>query len=192
MSFYSDIQMMILRYCKLARAQVDNIMSKHKSFCHLEEIDIVKKIILIHCRGVTLPIKFTFDEIIRDVVMISNLLSQHTSLVGYYYGRDYYNSMNDKNNHNETVNFEFSFRDSEKRYKILFQGRHGKISYLDKVTQTTHAKLAINILATLSLISEFDSIEACYIGILAGIFVSKNRDRIKVKTSPNPPLTLIK
>lgn len=191
MSIYYDIKMVLLKYCRLVMAQVGKVMRKQESFCHIEEIDIVKKIVLIHCRGVTMPIKFTFDEIIRDTVMISNLLPQQASLVGYYYGRDYYSLMNGKNN-NETANFEFSFRDSEKRYKILFQSRHGKISYLDKVTKTTHAKLAINILAELSLISAFDSIEACYIGILGGIFVSKNRDRVKTKVSRKHPLTLVK
>jgi hypothetical protein len=187
-SIFNNIKVMIGKYSSLVSAQVSSVMWNQESFCHIEEIDTINKTFLIHCRGVTMPISLTFDEIIRDAVMVSNLLPQHASLVGYYYGK-HYNLINSQNSHNKISNF--SFRDSDKRYKILFQSRDGKISYLDKVTKTTHAKLAISILAALSLIGEFDSVEACYIGMLGGIFVSE-RNKKQAKISIKHQLALVK
>src|SRR4029077_19362622 len=60
-----------------------------KPLCSLEEINLHHKTISINCKGVRVPIKLKFDEIINDFVILANLSSKHASWVGYYYGKYY-------------------------------------------------------------------------------------------------------
>jgi hypothetical protein len=131
-------------------------------------------VIILHCRGVKSPIKLKFNEIVHDVTILANLSPQHASWIGFYYGKDYHALLRANNSdHNTSHNFNFVFRESDKRYRIVFQDRQGNIVFLDVMTNEMITKSPIAILSIESLISKFDSIEACYIGILWGMSHSK-------------------
>src|SRR3990167_8392924 len=78
-------------------------------FCNIEEIDLSQNTVSIHCKGVRTPIKFTFDEIINDDIILSNLSPKHASWIGYYYGKYYSDLITTKNaSHHDSSNFDFS------------------------------------------------------------------------------------
>lgn len=149
------------------------LWEKNGPVCRIEEIDVIKHSVVIHCRGIEAPIILQFDEIIQDIVILSNLSPQHASWIGYCYGKNY----SALRNHQNPNSFDFSFTDSNKRYKIILQDRQGRLVYSDHLTQITHTASAEAILTNSSLISQFDSVQACYIGIIAGMNTQKKAEK---------------
>jgi len=142
--------------------------------CRIEEIDFAKKTVLVHCSGIKTPVKLKFNEIMSDFAILSRLSPQHASWVGYYYGHYYTELLQQEIT---LPNFAFELGESKKRYTILLQNRQGSISYLDNLTNTLCTKRVTDILTTKELIMDFGSLEACYLGFLAGIAASKNKHR---------------
>ena len=193
MLLFDVFKIKIFNYAKFLRRNLCLILQKNKPLCHIEEIDMTKKIIIVYSRGVAAPIKFTFDEIIQDVAVISNLSSQQASWVGYYYGICYQRELDAQKNNKIKNKIEFSLSNSEKKYKIMHQNRSGNLTYLDTDHNKIYTKSIINILAIPSLIMEFDPIEACYIGILGGIFIFKSSSEKIINFLPSKvSLKLIK
>lgn len=160
---------------------------KSDPMCRLEKIDLAKKIIIIHCRGLISPIKLSLDEAIYDSMILSNLTSKQASWIGYYYGKYYKNSINDKKNYN---NFSaFSIDEGSNIFKIKMINRQGNIiySYGDKL----YTIQPIRALNDESTIKNFNPIQACYIGILAGTSTKKAIDS-RVNLSNKGNLEIVK
>jgi hypothetical protein len=160
--------------------------------CRIEEINTQKKHVIIHCRGITAPVKLQFDEVVNDIVVISNLSPRHASWLGYYYGKFYNDFLNRKNYYSENSGNEFIFKESKKRYRIVSQSRGGSISYLDSISDKIITCSALDILTSDDLIMKFDSLEACYIGILGGIFISRNMGKKSIKPPVKNLMRLVK
>lgn len=143
----------------------------NSSLCHIEEIDLVRNVIVIHCRGVDAPIKLSFDEIINDSVMLSNFSSKHASWIGYYYGKYYKGLVNQKRHCN--IPFSFSQTTPHEKCSVTMVTRHGNLVYVNHATNTTHTMHPIRIMANKDLIMRFEPMQACYIGILSGISEEK-------------------
>jgi hypothetical protein len=174
----------------LAKRNLIGFLNMDEALCHIVEIDVARELIVLHCRTVASPIKFKFDEIITDVIMISNLRPEQAALVGYYYGMYCHNK---KAGFNPATDYDFSFADSKKRYQILSQARFGNINYHDKLINEVHIKPVIQILAKRSLIMEFEPLEACYLGILGGVENNRpSRGKKTLSKFENHNLRLIK
>jgi len=158
--------------------------------CSIEEIDLSQKTVSIHCKGVRTPIKLTFDEIINDDMILSNLSPKHASWIGYYYGKYYSDLITTKNaSHHDSSNFDFSTCNTPCQFNMVMLTRNGELIYLDK-NNKTHVISPIKAATQDGLICGFNPIQACYIGILAGS--SRARKPRFNKNPKNIHLNLVK
>lgn len=142
----------------------NKFLTKANPVCRIEEINLERKNIVIHCRGINSPIKLSLDEIIHDSMILSNLSPKQASWIGYYYGKYYKNSINNKKNYNNFI--DFSIDEESDKFKIKMLDRQGNVIYShDDKFYTIQPIKALN---NESIINNFTPIQACYIGILAG------------------------
>lgn len=192
MLLYNHIKKLSSDFYRLLLLSIYKITGKGKPLCRIEEINILKKTIVIHCRGVEGSVKLSFDEIINDPVMLSNLSSKHASWIGYYYGKHYCNLIREKQKNNASPNFDFSINRFPSQLVITMLNRQNDLVCLDKENNTTCTISPVSAMANERLIKKFDSIQACYIGILAGTSNSKKINRSPLSNSNIPHLRLVK
>ena len=159
-------------------------------FCRIEELDLNNKIITIHFRGINAQIKLTFDEIINDSVILSNLAPQQASWIGYYYGKHYSDLINKNSNYANF--FDFSIDDQDEIFHILMINRHGHIIYSNKDNNKTNTISPTDAIKNENIINKFSSIQACYIGILAGTASNKISEKKTSTLISNTHLKLVK
>lgn len=111
--------------------------------CRIEQINLIKKIITIHCKGIDSPIKLTFNEIINDSIMLSNLSPKQASLIGYYYGKHYKELISEKGNRRDIFNFDIN--ESLGKYHILMLNRDGNLIYGNHDGNATHIISPMNL-----------------------------------------------
>lgn len=141
---------------------VFNRIFRDHYLCRIEKIDLEKSLFIIYCRGINTPIKLKFNEMINDVVVLSNFSPRQASWIGYYYGK-YYKGLT-KKNYSCSVPFDFSSKDSQKKYCITMVTRNGNLVYTDNVRNTSYTMCPIRIMSRDDLIMKFNSLQACYIG----------------------------
>jgi len=188
MIFYNKIKLITDRMLKFKNKLINKVIHNRDNTCRIEKIDISKRIIVIHCRGVNAPIRLSFDELINDNILLSNLSPKHASWVGYYYGKYYIDLIRSK--HNRTTEFDYSIENSTGKFKVIMLNRKGDLIYTDNHYDKNHVISPINAMANDIIIANFDPIQACYIGILAGT-KQKNNHKIIIN-SKNTYLRLIK
>ena len=150
-------------------------ISLNKYQCSIEEIDTAKETVTINAKGTCSPIKLKFDEVIHDILVLSNLPPLQASWIGYYYGIKYGSSaMHSPSN---LTNYKFCFDEFQSKFKLLFVDRFNNITYLNRKNGNNVTTSPIIILKDTSLIRNFSSLEACYIGILWGIYIHKKNHR---------------
>jgi len=182
-----------LEYFGLIKFKFLRLVGKDQPMCRIEEIDTEKKRIIIQSRGMSAPIKFSFDEIITDVIIISNLSPEQASWVGYYFGMYYENTLKTKQDfHFDVTKFDFEAEDSNARYKLMLQDRLGRIIYLDRLTNLTSTRSLIGIITNSNIIRNFSSLEACYLGVLTGINLAKKDARNNTNLKSNIHLKLVR
>ena len=71
----------------------------------------------------------------------------------------------------------FLLTNTRGRYTISSEKRTGEIKYYDKKYKREYLEHPITIASNDYIISEFDSTQACYIGILAGICMENTKVR---------------
>lgn len=142
------------------------IFNEHIFHCRIENIDKDKNIVIVHCLGMDAPIKFKLTDLMSDISILSQLSPQHASWAGYYYGQSYRDLLNENKC---TIPVELKLFETSRRYKIIALGRNKKISYLDKNTGLIETRSLLSVLTTEELIMNFDAMDGCYMGFLAGI-----------------------
>lgn len=173
----------------IIKNRIKKITREKKHLCRIEEIDIFKKIVIIHCRGINAPIKLAFDEIITDFLILSNLSSKHAAWIGYYYGK-HYSDLISKNIRQLPDIPEFYLpNNSTAALHICAINRKGEIIYIDKNNQDKIIS-PINALTNENIIRQFDPIQACYIGILCGTSILKNSNHPQKKNAPHLKLII--
>lgn len=140
---------------------------------------------MIHCRGIDAPITLSFHEIINDPVLLSNFSSIHAAWIGYYYGKYYKELIKEKGNY--SVPFSLSSNPAHEKNCILMLTRQGNLVYLNHATNVAHTAHPTRIMANMNLIIRFEPMQACYIGILSGLYKEK-----KVISRSSVQLTLVK
>ena len=176
---------MIFTFYKFIKSIKSKIISE-VTLCRIEEINLTEQTIVIHCRGIGAPIKLTLDEIINDSIILANLSSKQASWIGYYYGKHYSESINKENGYPNILNF--TIDEEPGKNNIIMLNRHGHLIYSSQ-DKNTHTISPINAMRSENIIRQFTSIQACYIGILAGI---SNKNKINHKSSAHLTNTQLK
>ena len=159
-----------------------NFLNK-KILSRVEKIDGIKKEIIIYMRGINAPIRMSYDEIIQDSDIINSFSPKQASIVGYYYGVYYFKLTKKTAYSNAFLNsFEISLLYHNSIYGI---DRSGNLIYMERVHEKKITKLPSEIFLDQELICGFPPIQAFYIGILAGIEISKynkklNRNKLQL------------
>lgn len=134
--------------------------------CRLLEIDILRQEVKFQLK-VKLPIlKCSLYQAINDLRLISQLSSVEACYLGGHYGKVLSEKRLKSDNQSS---MSFLLKNSLGRYSIVCQDRSGRIGYYDKYSKTTFSKKPIDIVKDENIIKYFNSSQACYIGILAGI-----------------------
>jgi hypothetical protein len=94
-------------------------------------------------------------------------------LLGYFYGRCYRFSQANTSNTKRLSPSPLLLKKNSGRYKILYHHRDGSISYTDCRDQREFTEYPQSILNNSHIINNFDSTQACYIGMLAGLSYEK-------------------
>jgi hypothetical protein len=74
------------------------------------------------------------------------------------------------------MNSNFHLDESQKSFSIVMLNRQGDIIYTDKEARKNYVSSPIKIVSNERIIVNFSSIQACYIGILAG---TRSKRRVK-------------
>ncbi len=144
-----------------------NSFKKNIKSSVLEKIDNFNFEVILHIRGTRECIPYKLCEVIFDIAIISSLSSEDASDIGYNYGL-HYKEMGLKNHNSYT----FMINPSEKRqFTLLSLDRKKNItfSFQEKNKIKSLNMNPEDIFKTKSILKGFHPVQACYIGILAGI-----------------------
>ncbi|MCD6040284.1 MAG: phosphomannose isomerase mannose pyrophosphorylase [Gammaproteobacteria bacterium] len=155
---------------------IRNLIQSSKPLCRLEDIDIIKRKVVIHCRGISTVIKINLEEIMYDEVLISNLSPVQAAWIGYYYGIHYEEFK--LHNNSEIYNNGPPFTDRGGKCSMVMLDRRGNLVYFDQTKNRNLVAIPLIILKTQSLLQKFSPLQACYIGFLSGLSVSKDQNNI--------------
>lgn len=163
------------------------------SAIRVEEIDVNKKIVVVRSRGARAVLKLSIAEAIADPSIVANLLSAQACWLGYYAGLIYdIGEIQRQKQLLKSVDSDFSLKFNKGKYKIVSQGRKGEITYVEIATQVVRSNYPIEIVQDDLVISSFDTSQACYIGILAGIHAAKYGFNINFRQKKRFMLRVIK
>lgn len=155
---------------------VIELLKKSQEYpCRVEEIDIVRKQVVIYCHGSRPTVYLPISDTVSDMSIISNLPPIQASWVGYFYGKLYWETLVKGGNHIKmSKTFTLGLSHSKGRYKLIGSERNGDLSYVDTIDKKLLTENPAKMLMNKHLIQRFDSSQACYIGILAGINISQH------------------
>lgn len=140
----------------------------------IEHIDLEKQTIVVHTRGINAPLHLKFDAIIQEEALLNSFSSRHASYIGYCYGIHNGSATKDTN----TKGYFYCFTDNpSNKYTIHGLDRHRNVIYIDQINKNHITRSPDQIMGLTDLIINFPSLQACYIGILAGINHSKSQKK---------------
>jgi len=145
--------------------------AKHAKYC-IEEIDTKAQEVTIRCHGTDTAIKFTYTSIISDPLVLDGLSPDQACLIGGYVGRVIRGDGSVINYHANQKSFLLNKKIG--RYRIVYQDRSGQVAYIDTISKKKYLEHPITIVNTRHIILKFNSSQACYLGILAGVSIEKN------------------
>ncbi len=174
----NDKGIMILKRIKRLLCSYKSILHNHfvdkQCLSRIEHIDIEKQTIVVHTRGINAPLHLKFDAIIKEEALLNSFSSRHASYIGYYYGIHNGKTL-------ETANargYFHCFTDNPlKKYTIRGLDRHRNLIYIDQINNNQMTRSPDQIMALTDLIINFPPLQACYIGILAGISHTKSQKK---------------
>lgn len=166
----------------------EHIRELDNTLFRIEEIDLSSQAVIFYCQGVNTVLKMPIPEAISDDAIISNLRPTQACWLGYYYGKIARDipSLTKRN----VSDFLLCF--SQGQFKILSQDRKGDITYIDTKTKEIYTENPIELSKNEFVISRFDPSQACYIGIIAGINISRVGESVFSKRKIHPILKVVK
>jgi hypothetical protein len=140
------------------------------AYIRIEEINVAANEVILHSPGIRTILKLSIPDAIADFSILCRLMPMQACWLGYY----------------SSLTLAQGNRILEKPcgpllrfkrgpFKILSLDRRGMISYLDTRSNTVHLESPMMIAQNQAIINSFDSSQACYIGILAGINKFENK-----------------
>lgn len=168
----------------------------------LEEIDAGSNKVIVCCRGLRTIIKTSLEEAICNSALISGLSPMESCILGGYFGRALKNSQHSSREISKKAGgLSFLLSNKKGQYCMAFQNRSGEVGYFDQKTKKEFLAHPLEIARNPSLISKFDSSQACYIGVLAGLNFEKliqleneatKNTKLKKSGSQPPLLRIVK
>ncbi len=141
---------------------------------HVKEIDIKHNKVVLYARGNTNYLYLDIFEVFYDFQLISAIKSEISVKIGYYCGLNYSQLIHNNNNNKL---FNYSIHDYNSCIcSIISCDRKKNISFLisyKKMKKESYMSPR-QIIGKKGLIEKFHPIQACYIGMLAGIHDSSN------------------
>jgi hypothetical protein len=151
-------------------------LNQHSVFSRyrIEEIDIKNNKISLYCHFTRGILNTTIMEVILNQEIIKNLPINQAGTLGYLYGKLFcHDGKNIEKITHPKKNECFSLTNSGSQLKINSLDREGVVTFTDINTKEIFKKTPLEIYENEALMNKFDAIQACYIGILAGIFITK-------------------
>jgi len=184
---------------------VNNIFNKinryfngNRDTCRLLEVNVSKQEVKFQIK-MKLPIlTCSIGEAINELNLVSHISTIEACYLGGHYGRiinaGWYDDTIAKKA-NKAMSF--LMKNNAGRYQILYKDRSGDICFYDRKLQKEFTKSPLSIANNENLISLFNSSQACYIGILAGLQFRKTAlrhdvDELNYRTEKKPQLRLVK
>lgn len=165
--------------------------ASNQSACAIKEFNLKAKEVIVYCYGVRIiTIRSSIAEIVGDSNIIVNLPSYQSCWLGYYYGKLCAQSSGDAAFFHASGG-RFLLRFNKGRFKIFSFDRENMLTYFDVKTNKSYRESPLIIAQDKFIISQFDSTQACYIGILAGLMVAKQGEHI-IQVNKKPIFTVIK
>ncbi len=164
--------------------------------CRIIEINTYTHEIIIYVEKKALFLRYTLSDIVSDEYIIDKLTSLESCLLGEYYGKALRMTLESRPALKTVKDMSFLLKNTTGQYKIIFQNRNEFIGYVDRETKKEFLDHPLALVKSEYIISKFNSREACYIGILAGLnrykkssfeFTIRNREESKIESMPTYP-----
>jgi hypothetical protein len=139
-------------------------------------IILLNLMLIIRCRGTRTIIKTTFEAIICDDKILQGLAPLQACFLGGYIGRALRAKYEKKIALRKINKMSFLLKNTSSRYRLVYQNRSGEVAYYDRRFKQEYVEHPITVSSNELIITNFDSSQACYIGILAGISMEKAVD----------------
>lgn len=153
----------------------------------LSSVDIENQTLILHLTHKNIFIKQSFAEIIANPSLINGIDCEEACWIGIYYGKALHSAISGKTHLKNIKKPNYLLQHHHGSYKIISEHRDGKITCLHMKTKKTLCIEPLSIAKDSIFIHQFDPTQACYIGILAGIKMDKEKDTTSV-----PFLRLVK
>lgn len=147
-----------------------NLKQLNGAYIRIEEINVATNEVILHSPGIRAILKLTIPDAISDFSILCRLMPMQACWLGYYSSLTLAqcDRILEKPS-GPLLKFKRGY------LKILSLDRKGMISYLDTRSNTVHLESPMMIAQNQAIINSFDSSQACYIGILAGINKFENK-----------------
>lgn len=130
-----------------------------------------------HTRGINSPLHLKFDAIIKEESLLNSFSSRHASYIGYYYG---IHSVSSPGVTNAKGYFHCFTDNPVNKYTIRGLDRHRNVIYMDQINKNQMTRSPDQIMGLPDIIINFPPLQACYIGILAGINHTKSHKKSSI------------
>lgn len=161
-----------------------------KPACQIKEFNLQTEEVVVYCYGFRIiTIKSNIVDIIGDANIVVNLPADQACLLGYYYGKLSHQTANRNFSHSRGDSFLLRF--TKGRLKIFSIDRNNMLTYVDTKSNKIYKESPLAMVQNQFLINQFDSSQACYIGIQAGLMVAKQGEQV-LSVNKKPIFTLIK
>ena len=172
-----------VRILELIFHLLKNLLSwiTEKTFLTVHEIDPEKGTAIISRRGSNSTVKMNFDQIARDMAILTNIPPVAAAWIGYNHGINGMPRSSRKNSFGE----KFSLGPGRGDYRLSFLDRNGNVGFIKLLTGETKFLPIRSILSDSELLSHFCPVEAYYLGLWYSIHSLKIRNQHKNQSSEN-------
>ena len=141
--------------------------------CRMVEINVTTQEVVFQVRNKSILLRFKFAEAINDRIIIENIAPWEACWLGGHFGRALRATQEGRNSLKKAKKMCFLLTTKGGRYRVVFENRTGEIGYIDTKTGQEFVEHPLTIATNEFVINRFNSGQACYIGILAGIRMEK-------------------
>lgn len=178
---------------------IRNYISGGRDTCRLLEIDLSKQEVKFQVKMKLPVLKCSIGEAINELNLVTHISAIEACYLGGHYGRMISARWVDSSiSRKENKKITLLMTNNEGRYQILYKDRSGNIGYYDKKLQKEFIESPLMIVNNEKLVSSFNSSQACFIGISAGLLLGKKTLKSNTTDEPNclvkkrPHLKLVK
>lgn len=151
------------------------------AYYRLVRVDKNKEQVVFQVKNKFLLITCSYAEAVGDPGIVNHLSPNEACYLGGYYARALRSEFGKSKGIKKARSKPFLLKKKGGKYQILFQSRSGEVGYINRDTREEFIDNPVALANNKYLISQFNSCQACYIGIMAGISFEKNVEPKKQK-----------